>query len=161
MLRARDEELAHKTRQLVTLEYQLAEKESEVRSCKEAAEEKQKQLGEKIFAINQAADARDAEVRKKVEMLDSLQRKLKESDESKKSTQEMMGRVEATASLGSVIKNGECSLPRKPAVWNAFRLSLSPPISRFCPISMKAGMSGFFGPNVRLINDPITRPSFA
>ena len=49
------------------------------------------------------------------------------------------GRTAAAASRGSEMRKGPCSVPRNPAVWKAFRPSLSAPISRFWPMSMNAG----------------------
>ncbi len=50
--------------------------------------------------------------------------------------------------------NGPYSLPRNPAVVNAFSSSPSPTSNRW-PMLMNAGTAGFSGPSVRAIDAPM------
>src|SRR5258705_12195325 len=61
------------------------------------------------------------------------------------------GRTVFNASSGLATMNGPYSLPRKPAVWNAFNSSPSPKSKRW-PMLMKAGTAGLFQASPRAIN---------
>src|SRR4051812_9060508 len=65
------------------------------------------------------------------------------------------GRTAATASSGYGRLNGPYSLPRKPAVVNAFSSSDSPCPSSLWPMLMNAGIDGFLGPSTLAIHDPM------
>jgi len=54
------------------------------------------------------------------------------------------GRTLSRPADGSGIRNGPYSLPKNPALWNAFNSSPSPKVKR-CPISIKEGITGFLG----------------
>ena len=63
------------------------------------------------------------------------------------------GRTASAACSGNATLNGPYSLPRNPAVVNAFSSSPSPRSKR-CPMLMNAGIAGSSGPRVRAIHAP-------
>jgi hypothetical protein len=65
------------------------------------------------------------------------------------------GEMLDTASAGSGMKNGPYSLPRNPAVRNAFNSSSSPPTPMRWPMSTNAGIASLRGPSVRAMTAPM------
>ena len=63
--------------------------------------------------------------------------------------------AESPAWSGTGSMNGPNSVPKNPAVWNARSSSFSPMPSSRWPMSMNAGIAGFFGPSTLAIQEPM------